>query len=97
MDRDRKDPWVPTADREWLLSLYYPALAHTGTPAPYMAVPEAKALLTDRGRLGEYVTPERLAATRTHARDGALPRPAAQRYPLPGRTPGPAWTAGSAG
>ncbi|MEJ8640856.1 hypothetical protein WKI68_04095 [Streptomyces sp. MS1.HAVA.3] len=82
VDRERKDPWVPTADRELLLSLYYPALAHTGTPAPYMAVPEAKALLTDRGRLGEYVTPERVAATRTHARHNALPRPAAHRYPL---------------
>ncbi|MFD6183178.1 alpha/beta hydrolase family protein [Streptomyces goshikiensis] len=88
VDRDRKDPWVPTADRELLLSLYYPALAHTGTPAPYMAVPEAKALLTDRGRLGEYVTPERLAATRTHARDGALPRLAAHRYPLIVLSPG---------
>ncbi|MFJ7207724.1 alpha/beta hydrolase family protein [Streptomyces sp. NPDC098789] len=88
VDHDRKDPWVPTADRELLLSLYYPALAHTGTPAPYLAVPEAKALLTDRGRLGEYVTPERLAATRTHARSGALPRPAAQRYPLIVLSPG---------
>ncbi|MFF9010627.1 hypothetical protein ACF087_33145 [Streptomyces goshikiensis] len=39
VDRDRKDPWVPTADREWLLSLYYPALAHTGTPAPRGATP----------------------------------------------------------
>ncbi|MFE3995391.1 hypothetical protein ACFXPW_27380 [Streptomyces goshikiensis] len=67
-DRERKDPWVPTVDRELLLSLYYPALAHTGTPAPCMAVPETKALLTDRCRLGEYVTPERIAATRTHAR-----------------------------
>ncbi|MFJ5806177.1 hypothetical protein OG906_31955 [Streptomyces sp. NBC_01426] len=63
VDRERKGPWVPTADRELLLSLYYPALAHTGTPAPYLAVPEAKALLTDRGQLGEHVTPERLAAS----------------------------------
>ncbi|WP_446459364.1 hypothetical protein [Streptomyces virginiae] len=43
VDREHKDPWVPTADRELLLSLYYPALAHTGSPAPYMAVAEAKA------------------------------------------------------
>lgn len=75
VDRERKDPWVPTADRELLLSLYYPALAHTGSPAPYMSAPEAKALLTDRGQLGEYVTPERLAATRTNARTDALPAP----------------------
>ncbi|MEV6951098.1 alpha/beta hydrolase [Streptomyces sp. NPDC051183] len=88
VDRDRKDPWVPTADRELLLSLYYPALPHTGTPAPYMAVPEAKALLTDRGQLGEHATPERIAATRTHARDNALPRPSMRRYPLIVLSPG---------
>ncbi|MFI8361516.1 hypothetical protein ACIGD1_15250 [Streptomyces sp. NPDC085612] len=37
-----------------------------------MSVPEAKALLTDRGTLAEHVTPERLAATRTNARTGAV-------------------------
>ncbi|MFF3676233.1 alpha/beta hydrolase family protein [Streptomyces sp. NPDC002120] len=88
VDRERKDPWVPTADRELLLSLYYPALARTGTPAPYLAVPEAKALLTDRGELGRYVTPEQVAATRTHARSDALPRPSVHRYPLIVLSPG---------
>uniref|UniRef100_A0AAU2JIL3 Alpha/beta hydrolase n=1 Tax=Streptomyces sp. NBC_00049 TaxID=2903617 RepID=A0AAU2JIL3_9ACTN len=88
VDRERKDPWVRTADRELLLSLYYPAIPRTGTPAPYMAVPEAKALLTDRGRLSEYATPERVAATRTHARSDALPRPSAHRYPLIMLSPG---------
>ncbi|WP_392894939.1 hypothetical protein [Streptomyces sp. LN699] len=92
VDRERKGPWVPAADRELLLSLYYPALAHTGTPAPYLAVPEAKVLLTDRGQLGEHVTPERLAATRTHSRSGAPPRPSAQRYPLIVRLDGPTAT-----
>ncbi|MFF2043382.1 alpha/beta hydrolase family protein [Kitasatospora sp. NPDC058170] len=88
VDQDRKDPWVPTADRELLLSLYYPATARTGTAAPYMAVPEAKALLTDRGELGSYTTPERVAATRTNARAGALPRIAPHRYPLILLSPG---------
>ncbi|MFD5618889.1 alpha/beta hydrolase family protein [Streptomyces yangpuensis] len=88
VDHERKDPWVPTADRELLLSLYYPALARTGSPAPYMEVTEAKALLTDRGQLGDHVTPEEVAATRTHARTGALPRPAAGRYPLIVLSPG---------
>ncbi|MEU6300098.1 alpha/beta hydrolase family protein [Streptomyces erythrochromogenes] len=88
VDRGRKDPWVPTADRELLLSLYYPALDRTGSPAPYMAVAEAKALLTDRGELGDYVTPERLAATRTHSKAGALPRPGAGRHPLIVLSPG---------
>ncbi|WP_374777625.1 hypothetical protein [Streptomyces sp. NBC_01310] len=27
VDRERKNPWVPAAERELLLSLYYPALA----------------------------------------------------------------------
>ncbi|MEV6677407.1 alpha/beta hydrolase [Streptomyces erythrochromogenes] len=88
VDRERRDPWVPTADRELLLSLYYPALAHTGSPAPYMAVAEAKALLTDRGQLGDRTTAERVAATRTHAKAGALPRPAAGRHPLVVLSPG---------
>ncbi|MEV7443280.1 alpha/beta hydrolase [Streptomyces sp. NPDC091204] len=88
VDRERKDPWVPTADRELLLSLYYPALARTGTPAPYLAVSEAKALLTDRGELGRYVTPEQVAATRTHSRADALPRPSVHRYPLIVLSPG---------
>ncbi|MGV9269103.1 alpha/beta hydrolase family protein [Kitasatospora sp. NPDC003701] len=88
VDRHRKDPWVPTEDRELMLSLYYPALARTGTPAPYMSVPEAKALLTDRGQLGEYVTPERVAAVRTHSRVGAVPRATPAGYPLIVLSPG---------
>ncbi|MED7948133.1 alpha/beta hydrolase family protein [Streptomyces sp. BE303] len=88
VDRSRKDPWVPTEDRELMLSLYYPAVARTGSPAPYMAVAEAKALLTDRGQLGEYTTPERVAATRTHARTDAVPRISAHRYPLVVLSPG---------
>ncbi|MFF9978492.1 alpha/beta hydrolase family protein [Streptomyces erythrochromogenes] len=88
VDRERKDPWVATADRELMLSLYYPALARTGSPAPYMTVAEAKALLTDRGQLGDHATPGRVAATRTHSRAGALPRPAAGRCPLVVLSPG---------
>ncbi|MFJ8039418.1 alpha/beta hydrolase family protein [Kitasatospora sp. NPDC096147] len=87
-DHGRKDPWVPTEDRELLLSLYYPAIARTGTPTPYLAVPEATALLTDRGQLADHTTPERVAATRTHARTDALPRPALGRYPLVLLSPG---------
>ncbi|UUY51336.1 hypothetical protein NRK68_31370 [Streptomyces yangpuensis] len=47
-----------------------------------MVAAEVEALLTDRGQLGDHVTPEEVAAGRTHARTGALPRPAAGRYPL---------------
>ncbi|MEV0193845.1 alpha/beta hydrolase [Kitasatospora purpeofusca] len=87
-DHSRKDPWVPTEDRKLMLSMYYPAVDRTGTPAPYLAVPEAKALLTDRGQLADFTTPERVAATRTHSRTDALPRIAPQRYPLVVLSPG---------
>ncbi|MFD6112409.1 hypothetical protein ACFWG0_20155 [Streptomyces yangpuensis] len=69
---------MPAADRELLLSLYCRAFARTGSPAPSVAAAEAEALLTDRGQLGDHVTPEEVAAGRTHARTGALP---------PGRRP----------
>ncbi|MGW2401396.1 alpha/beta hydrolase family protein [Kitasatospora sp. NPDC001664] len=88
VDHSRKDPWVPAEDRELLLSLYYPALPRTGTPAPYLTTAEAKALLTDRGQLADHTTPERVAATRTHARTDALPRPTPRRYPLIVLSPG---------
>ncbi|MFI5531946.1 alpha/beta hydrolase family protein [Kitasatospora sp. NPDC051853] len=88
VDHTRKDPWVPTEDRELLLSLYYPALPRTGSPAPYLTTDEAKALLTDRGQLADHTTPERVAATHTHARTDALPRPTARRYPLVVLSPG---------
>ncbi|MFJ9641578.1 alpha/beta hydrolase family protein [Streptomyces sp. NPDC101206] len=88
VDPARKDPWVPTADRELLLSLYYPAVAGTGSPADYMTVAEAQALLTDRGELGRHTTPEQVAAVRTHARAGAVPRWGHGRYPLVVLSPG---------
>ncbi|MFD7626685.1 alpha/beta hydrolase family protein [Streptomyces sp. NPDC059851] len=88
VDRARKDPWVPSAHRELLLSLYYPAVAGTGRPADYMTVAEAQALLADRGELGRYATAEQLAAVRTHARAGALPRSAHGPYPLVILSPG---------
>ncbi|WP_030209732.1 acetylhydrolase [Streptomyces sp. NRRL S-87] len=88
VDRGRKDPWVPTAGRELMVSLYYPALAGTGTPAAYMTEAEARALLTDRGDLGRYVTPEQVASVRTHSRQGALPRPGRGRLPLVVLSPG---------
>ncbi|MFJ3877829.1 alpha/beta hydrolase family protein [Streptomyces sp. NPDC090077] len=87
VDTGRKDPWVPAADRELLVSLYYPAVRGTGRPAPYMSPAEARALLTDRGELGRHATPEQVAAVRTHARDGALPR-VGGRYPLVVLSPG---------
>ncbi|GLX21453.1 alpha/beta hydrolase family protein [Streptomyces lavendulae] len=88
VDTARKDPWVPTADRELLVSLYYPAVRGSGHPAPYTTVDEARALLADRGELGRYATAEQVAAVRTHAREGALPRVGGGRYPLVVLSPG---------
>lgn len=85
-DTDRADPYVPGADaRELLASVFYPARAGTGTPAPYMSAQEAELLLESRG-LGGLVEPAAVAATRTHARGGAVP--AAGRFPLVVLSPG---------
>ncbi|MFJ8159877.1 alpha/beta hydrolase family protein [Streptomyces sp. NPDC096136] len=88
VDGNRKDPWVPTADRELMVSLYYPAVAGTGDPAQYTTLAEARALLTDRGELARHATAEQVAAVRTHAREGALPRTGHGRYPLVVLSPG---------
>ncbi|MFE6426882.1 MULTISPECIES: alpha/beta hydrolase family protein [Streptomyces] len=87
VDRDRTDPWVPTArGRELMVSVSYPARsAGTGTPAPYMTVEEARLLLEARG-LGGVVPASTLAGTRTHARVGAAP--ARGRFPLVLLSPG---------
>ncbi|MFJ3921889.1 alpha/beta hydrolase family protein [Streptomyces sp. NPDC090022] len=85
VDSARKDPWVPQADRELLLSLYYPAVPRSGTPAPYMTLPEATALI-QAWPVSELVTAEEAAATRTAAREGARPLPG--RFPLVVLSPG---------
>ncbi|MFE9222229.1 hypothetical protein ACFYN3_38720 [Streptomyces lavendulae] len=74
-----------------MVSLYYPAIAGTGIPAPYAPLGEARAPLTYRGELSRHTNAEQVAAVRTHAREGALPRTGHGRYPLivlsPGFTP----------
>ncbi|GAB2872528.1 lipase [Streptomyces mayteni] len=86
VDTGRADPWVPEAGaRELLVSMFYPARAGTGRPAPYLAAEEARLLLESQ-RLEGVVTPGEVAATRISARSGA--RPAAGRYPLVVLSPG---------
>ncbi|MFF6783406.1 alpha/beta hydrolase family protein [Streptomyces sp. NPDC012510] len=41
-DEGRSDPWVPDVDRELMVSLWYPAVRPSGTPAPYMTDEESK-------------------------------------------------------
>ncbi|HEX2289400.1 MAG TPA: alpha/beta hydrolase [Pseudonocardiaceae bacterium] len=85
-DRDRVDPWAPeTGPRRLMVTLYYPALRRTGSPAPYMDIAEATALL-DFGQLGPELSPELLANTRTWSHAHARPLPG--RYPLVLVSPG---------
>jgi dienelactone hydrolase len=78
-DRDRVDPWAPeSGPRRLMVSLYYPAVRGTGSPAPYMTAAEATAL-ADFAQLGPEFTAQRLANTRTWSRVHARP--------LPGRRP----------
>ncbi|TDC24489.1 alpha/beta hydrolase [Streptomyces sp. 8K308] len=86
VDRDRRDPWVPEAgDRELLVSMFYPARAGTGRPAPYLTVDEARLLLESQGR-EDVIAPEDVAATRINARAGAAPERG--RHPLVVLSPG---------
>ncbi|MGW3233100.1 alpha/beta hydrolase family protein [Kitasatospora sp. NPDC001095] len=86
VDRNRPDPWVPSAGpRQLMVSMYYPAHAGTGTPAPYMTPAAARALLD--GKLpGNTIPTEAVSGTRTWAETGA--RPQGGHYPLVVLSPG---------
>ncbi|WP_331738951.1 alpha/beta hydrolase (plasmid) [Streptomyces sp. NBC_00727] len=85
-DTGRADPYVPEAGaRELLASVFYPARAGSGVPAPYMSAKEAELLLESRG-FGRLVEPGVVAATETRARIGAAP--ARGRFPLVVLSPG---------
>ncbi|MFC5217682.1 alpha/beta hydrolase family protein [Streptomyces coerulescens] len=87
VDRDRPDPWVPSAGpRQLMVSMYYPARPGTGGPtAPYMTTEEARQLLELRAP-DATVPPEVLSGVRTWAHTDA--RPAHGRFPLVVLSPG---------
>ncbi|CAM5654676.1 Alpha/beta hydrolase OS=Streptomyces chartreusis OX=1969 GN=HUT05_28695 PE=4 SV=1 [Streptomyces chartreusis] len=87
VDRDRPDPWVPSAGpRQLMLSMYYPARPGTGGPtAPYMTTEEARHLLELRAP-DVTVPPEVIRGVRTWAHADA--RPARGRFPLVVLSPG---------
>ncbi|MEU9497662.1 alpha/beta hydrolase [Streptomyces sp. NPDC048196] len=86
VDKHRPDPWVPAAGaRQLMVSMYYPAHAGTGDPAPYMTVGEARLLLAAKVP-GGSLPAETVSSTRTWARTDA--RPVAGRYPLVVLSPG---------
>ncbi|MEU4984727.1 alpha/beta hydrolase [Streptomyces sp. NPDC021969] len=86
VDRQRRDPWVPTArGRELMVSVFYPARPSDGAPAAYMTESEAERLLEAKGLAGA-VPAETVAGTRTHARLAAPTAPG--RFPLVLLSPG---------
>lgn len=84
-DPQRRDPWVPSAHRELMVSVHYPARARTGAAAPYMTQEEARLLLEARGLAG-VVPAEAVSGVRTHARVDAPP--AYGRFPMVLLSPG---------
>ncbi|MFB7669016.1 alpha/beta hydrolase family protein [Kitasatospora sp. NPDC056138] len=86
VDRDRTDPWVPSAGpRQLMVSMYYPARSGTGRPAPYMTSEEARLFLNMEG-IGSTFPAQTLADTRTYASTDA--RPEHGRHPLVVLSPG---------
>ncbi|MFD8724809.1 alpha/beta hydrolase family protein [Streptomyces sp. NPDC059629] len=87
-DASRPDPWVPSSGpRQLTVTMVYPAVPGTGTPAPYMTLAEAAGSIEFRGVPASYgVTPQNLSSVTTHAFDGA--RPQSGRYPLVVLSPG---------
>ncbi|MER5642140.1 alpha/beta hydrolase [Kitasatospora sp. NPDC002227] len=87
-DVSRPDPWVPSSGpRRLTVTMVYPAVPGTGTPAPYMTLAEAAGVIQRRKTpASSGVTPQNLAGVTTHAFDGAWPRRG--RYPLVVLSPG---------
>ncbi|MFJ7248051.1 alpha/beta hydrolase family protein [Kitasatospora sp. NPDC098652] len=86
VDENRPDPWVPSAGpRQLMVTMYYPAHAGTGSPAPYMTAAAAR-LLLDSKLPGNSVPTEAVTGTRTWSRTDA--RPQGGHYPLVVLSPG---------
>ncbi|MFF4185263.1 alpha/beta hydrolase family protein [Streptomyces sp. NPDC001691] len=86
VDQSRPDPWVPSAGpRQLMVSMYYPAKAGTGGPAPYMT-PQAARLMLDTKLPGNTIPTEVVTGTRTWSESHARPKPG--RYPLVVLSPG---------
>ncbi|MGW4518227.1 alpha/beta hydrolase family protein [Streptomyces sp. NPDC004393] len=81
-DASRPDPWVPSSGpRQLTVTMVYPAVPGTGTPAPYMTLAEAAGAIQHRKLpASSGVTPQNLSSVTTHAFDGA--RPQRGKYPL---------------
>ncbi|MEH0468290.1 alpha/beta hydrolase [Streptomyces sp. B21-097] len=87
-DASRLDPWVPSSGpRRLTVTMVYPAVPGTGTPAPYMTLAEAAGAIQHRKLpASSGVTAQNLSHVTTHAFDGAWPQ--SGKYPLVVLSPG---------
>ncbi|MCC8250716.1 alpha/beta hydrolase family protein [Saccharothrix luteola] len=78
-DTARLDPWVPTTNRELMVSLFYPTASARGPKKQYMTPAESQAALEEGGIT--TVPPDALSHVRTNAVVDA--RPVGRRHGLP--------------
>jgi predicted dienelactone hydrolase len=84
-DEGRPDPWVPSGDRELMVSLWYPATRPSDTPAPYMTPEESKEYL-ETNELD--LPPDLLSTVGTHSTVDAKPSKVRGGLPLVVLSPG---------
>ncbi|WP_157878422.1 hypothetical protein [Streptomyces chattanoogensis] len=84
-DRNRADPWVPDAQRELMVSLWYPAENPSATPSPYMTTAESTTYV-EAG--GIPVPPDVLSTVGTHSTLDAEPVKTPAKHPLVVLSPG---------
>ncbi|WP_405834168.1 MULTISPECIES: alpha/beta hydrolase family protein [unclassified Streptomyces] len=84
-DENRADPWVPSEKRELIVSLWYPAVRPSATPAPYMTAEESQQYAAATGL---NVPTDLFAKVRTHSTVDAKPAKVRGRLPLVVLSPG---------
>ncbi|MDV5143512.1 alpha/beta hydrolase [Streptomyces sp. SBC-4] len=84
-DEGRADPWVPSEDRQLMVSLWYPAAKPSSTPAPYMTAAESREYAAGTG-LG--LPPDLFTSVTTHATADAEPVRRRGELPLVVLSPG---------
>ncbi|MEU7729123.1 alpha/beta hydrolase [Streptomyces sp. NPDC040724] len=84
-DENRADPWVPAEKREMMVSLWYPAVRPSDTPAPYMTAEESRQY---GAATGLNVPADLFAKVRTHSTVDAKPSKVRGGLPLVVLSPG---------
>ncbi|MFB7266396.1 alpha/beta hydrolase family protein [Streptomyces nojiriensis] len=84
-DESRADPWVPSEQRELMVSLWYPAVRPSDTPAPYMTAEESRQYAAATGL---NLPADLFAGVRTHSTVDAKPAKTRGGLPLVVLSPG---------